>query len=90
MWLGEGGQGFHYDGLRRALGRRAKAAGSPGFNPHRVRHTAASRWLARGGSEQGLMAVAGWERREMLDRYTQHTKAERAAAEARLLDLGDF
>jgi hypothetical protein len=36
------------------------------------------------------MAVAGRERREMLDRYTQVTRAERAAAEARLLDLGDF
>jgi integrase/recombinase XerD len=36
------------------------------------------------------MSIAGWERREMLDRYTQVTKSERAAAEARLLDLGDF
>jgi integrase len=90
LWLGEGGKAFGYDGLRRALGRRAKVAGISGFHPHRLRHTAASRWLARGGSEQGLMAVAGWERREMLDRYTQVTKAERAAAEARLLDLGDF
>jgi integrase/recombinase XerD len=53
LWLGEGGQGFHYDGLRRALGRRAKAAGIPGFNPHRLRHTAASRWLAWAGASRG-------------------------------------
>jgi integrase len=90
LWLGESGQGFGYDALRRTLGRRAKAAGIPGFHPHRLRHTAASRWLAKGGSEGGLMAVAGWSRREMLDRYTQVTRSERAAAEARILDLGDF
>ena len=34
------------------------------------------------------MAVAGWKRRDMLDRYTQATAAERAATEARQLNLG--
>jgi integrase/recombinase XerD len=34
-----------------------------------LRHTAAHRWLAAGGTEGGLMAVAGWSRRDMLDRY---------------------
>jgi hypothetical protein len=36
------------------------------------------------------MAVAGWKRRDMLDRYTQATAAERAATEARQLNLGDL
>ena len=34
------------------------------------------------------MAVAGWKRRDMLDRYTQAAAAERAATEARQLNLG--
>ena len=51
-------------GLRRTLGARAEAAGIDKFHPHMLRHTAASRWLASGGSEGGLMAVAGWSSRE--------------------------
>lgn len=36
------------------------------------------------------MAVAGWSRRDMLDRYVADTAAERATAEARRLGLGDL
>lgn len=43
-----------------------------------------------GGSDQGLMAVAGWSYRAMLDRYTISSAAERAAEEARGLNLGDL
>lgn len=77
-------------GLRRTIGARAAAAGIDKFHPHMFRHTAAHRWLASGGSEGGLMAVAGWSSREMLDRYARATAAERAAAEARSLNLGDL
>jgi integrase/recombinase XerD len=89
LWLGTKGRGFGYDGLYYALGARAELAGLKGFTPHVLRHTAASRWLAAGGSEGGLMAVAGWSRRDMLDRYVEATKAERAAVESRGLNLGD-
>ena len=77
-------------GLRRSLGLRAEAAGIEGFHPHVFRHTAASRWLSAGGSEGGLMAVAGWSDRAMLDRYVRATAAERAATESRNLNLGDL
>jgi integrase len=90
LWLGDGGRGFSYAGLHKALVGRAELAGIKGFHPHVLRHTAASRWLAAGGSEGGLMAVAGWARREMMDRYVQATRAERAADEARRLGLGDL
>ena len=46
--------------------------------------------LAADGSEGGLMAVAGWARRDMLDRYAAATASERAAAEAKSLNLGDL
>jgi integrase/recombinase XerD len=90
LWLGEAGHGFTYDGLHRALRRRARAAGIDPFWPHMLRHTMASRWLAKGGSEGGLLAVAGWSHRMMLERYAAHTRSERAAAEARTLNLGDL
>jgi site-specific recombinase XerD len=90
LWLGERGKGFNYDGLHKSLKYRAEIAGLKGFHPHLLRHTAASRWLAAGGSEGGLMAVAGWSTRDMIDRYTRSTAADRAAAEARSLGLGDL
>ncbi|HEX4100523.1 MAG TPA: tyrosine-type recombinase/integrase [Pseudonocardiaceae bacterium] len=90
LWLGGGGQRFAYHGLRVALRRRAELAGIEAFTPHVLRHTAASRWLSAGGSEGGLMAVAGWSRRDMLDRYVADTASERATAEARRLGLGDL
>jgi integrase len=90
LWLGERGASFGYDGLNQALRRRAQHAGIDGFHLHRLRHTAAHRWLAAGGSETGLMAMAGWSRTDMLVRYTRATAADRAAAEALRLDLGNL
>jgi site-specific recombinase XerD len=90
LWLGDRGKTFSYSALQRSLGHRAQAAGVDRFHPHLLRHTAATRWLAAGGSEGGLMAVAGWRSREMLDRYVAATASERAAAEARTLGLGDL
>lgn len=90
LWLGGGGQRFGYHGLDVAMKRRAAVAGITGFHLHLLRNTAATRWLAAGGSENGLMAVAGWSSREMLDRYTRASASDRAAAEARKLDLGNL
>jgi len=90
LWLGQRGRCFTYDALYNTLRARAERAGLVGFHPHVLRHTAASRWLANGGSEGGLMAVAGWTRRDMIDRYTAATAANRAADEARGLGLGEL
>lgn len=90
LWLGDRGKNFSYDALHKSLGRRARLAGVEGFHPHRLRHTAAHRWLAAGGSEGGLMAVAGWTRPDMLLRYTKAQAQSRAADEARRLNLGDL
>jgi site-specific recombinase XerD len=90
LWLGDRGKDFSYDALHKTLKNRADAAGIAGFHPHRMRHTAAHRWLSRGGSEGGLMAVAGWTRPDMLMRYTKAQASARAADEARGLNLGDL
>ena len=88
LWLGDRGKEFSYDALHKTLRWRAELAGISGFHPHKLRHTAAHRWLARGGSEGGLMAVAGWARPEMLMRYTRARAEDRAAEEAASLNLG--
>lgn len=90
LWLGDRGKTFGYEGLRRALAGRAERAGVEGFHPHRCRHTFATRWLSAGGTESGLMAVAGWSRSDMLRRYTRHQAEQLAAEEARRLDLGSL
>jgi integrase/recombinase XerD len=90
LWLGDHGLTFGYAALWKSLKLRATRAGIDNFHPHRLRHTAAHRWLAAGGSEGGLMAVAGWTRPDMLQRYTKARASERAAEEARTLNLGDF
>jgi len=90
LWVGDRGKAFRYDALHKTLAARAQAADIAGFHPHRLRHTAAHRWLAAGGSEGGLMAVAGWTRPDMLLRYTRAQASGRAAAEARTLNLGDL
>ncbi len=90
LWLGDRGKPFAYDGLHASLKHRAALAGVDGFHPHRLRHTAAHRWLAAGGSEGGLMAVAGWTRPDMLLRYTKAQASVRAADEARTLNLGEL
>jgi len=90
LWLGGNGQNFKYHGLNLGLKRRAEMAGIKDFHLHLLRSTAATRWLRAGGSEQGLMSIAGWSSRSMLDRYTTASAAERAAAESRNLGLGDL
>jgi len=90
LWLGDRGKGFTYDALYKTLQLRATEAGVEGFHPHRLRHTMAHRWLEAGGSEGGLMAVAGWSTSDMLRRYTKAQAHERAAVEAKRLRLGEL
>lgn len=90
FWLSARGGALQYAGLYDSLGKRAESAGVAGFHPHRMRHTAAHRWLAKGGSEGGLMSVAGWRSPQMLMRYTKAQASARAAEEAKRLNLGEL
>jgi integrase/recombinase XerD len=67
---------------------RAKEARVVGFHAHRLRHTAAVRWLRAGGSEVGLMAQAGWTSNSMIGRYTKTASEQLAAEEFDRLNLG--
>lgn len=89
LWLGDRGKPFQYAGLYAMVKRRAKQAGiERNLHPHLFRHTGASRWLAAGGSEGGLMAVGGWKTRKMMARYTKAQEQSRAAEEFERLNLG--
>lgn len=77
-----------YRGMTDSLKQRAIEAGVVGFHVHRLRHTAAVRWLASGGSETGLMAQSGWASRKMIDRYVRTAAEELASAEFDRLNLG--
>lgn len=90
MWLGDRGTTFSYAGLWGTLKWRAQLAGIADFHPHLTRHTAAQRWRAAGGSEEGLMAIGGWRDRATMARYTVATSVDRAVEEARGLNLGDL
>jgi integrase/recombinase XerD len=80
LWRGRDGR-LTYTGLTNSLRQRAEQAGIKGFHVHRMRHSAAVRWLAAGGSEGGLMAQAGWKDRTMIDRYLATAREDLAAAE---------
>ncbi|OKH70798.1 hypothetical protein EB72_24695 [Mycobacterium sp. SWH-M1] len=81
---------FAYAGLRGAIMRRAEMAGINDFHLHLLRNTAATRWRARGGSEEGAMVQFGWRSPTMLRRYTAATANQRAIAEAQALNLGNI
>jgi integrase/recombinase XerD len=82
--------GLSYPALRKTMHMRGERAGLPDFHMHLLRHTAASRWLRAGGSEQTPMTRAGWRSRAMLDRYTAVTASDRATEETQRLNLGDL
>jgi site-specific recombinase XerD len=91
LWLGARNRAtLSEDGVERMLQRRAEQAGLKGFHPHVFRHTWASTFRARGGSEGDLMVNGGWRSRQMLDRYGKANASERAQEANARLSLGDL
>jgi len=78
-WIGTKGA-LTSSGIAQMLRRRCRRAGLEPVHPHQFRHSFAAQWMASGGSEGDLMALAGWSSRDMLSRYGRYTAAERALA----------
>jgi site-specific recombinase XerD len=86
LWTSGRGR-LTYRGMCYTLKRRAAAAEVDGFHVHRLRHSAAVRWLRAGGSETGLRAHAGWSSNAMVVRYAAAASEQLAAEEFERLDL---
>jgi site-specific recombinase XerD len=88
LWISSQSVRLSYSGLTSTLKRRAADAGVADFHVHRLRHSAAVRWMAAGGSQVGLMAHAGWSDPAMVHRYVKAASERLAAEEFDRLGLG--
>ncbi|HVA25184.1 MAG TPA: tyrosine-type recombinase/integrase [Chloroflexota bacterium] len=88
LWLGPRGRMTH-SGVYQMIKDQARAAGFPELHPHEFRATFAANWLRDGRTEQGLMRIAGWSSRAMIQRYTTLAADELAAEEYRRAQPGD-
>lgn len=78
VWLASKGP-MTPSGIAQMVSDRGASAGVR-LHPHLLRHFALSRMLNAGIAEGSVMALSGHSTRSMLDRYTRHDAAERAAA----------
>jgi integrase len=76
LWISRVGP-LGYAGAVDTLKRRAADAGVKGFHIHRLRHTAAVRWLRSGGTETGLRAHAEWTSNTMVALRQDRVRADR-------------
>ena len=88
LWIGRQGP-MSTSGINDVLHRMCADAKLPRLHWHQLRHTFAHQWLAQGGNEGDLMALAGWRSRSMLDVYAKSAQVERAHAAGRRMSLGD-
>ena len=71
-------------GLSQMLQRRGEKAGTD-VRAHAFRRYYSTEWLAKGGSEVGLMRNNGWQGTEMVARYSKDHAEQLAYDEAKRL-----
>lgn len=89
LWLGHSGKPLGASGVQQLLRDRGNTAGVEGLHPHAFRRSFAQAWLRHGGTELGLMRLAGWSSRSMIGTYVAGAQTELAHIEHQNLQLGD-
>jgi integrase len=85
VWLGSQNlKPIVSNGIGQMLYRKKVATGVD-VSAHSFRRMYAGTWMAKGGSEVGLMTQAGWKSTAMIARYTKDTKQANALTEAERL-----
>ncbi|TCO64405.1 tyrosine-type recombinase/integrase [Actinocrispum wychmicini] len=78
------------DGIKHMLNRRGRQAKvSDSLHAHRFRHDFTHRWKQAGGSEHGLMIIAGWSSTKMPRHYGKQAEVQRALDEHERLSPAD-
>lgn len=88
LFLSKSGGRLAADAVGAIVTRRGEEAGLPHLAPHAFRRGFAINWLAKGGTEVGLMRQGGWTDPEMVGRYTRSAADQLSAAEFHRLDEG--
>jgi site-specific recombinase XerD len=89
LWIGPKGA-LSPSGIAQMLNRRSTAAGLGRVNPHRLRHTAASRFLEQGGNEGDAVVLFGWKDATMIHKvYGRSAAVQRAQKAARRMSMAD-
>jgi site-specific recombinase XerD len=90
LWLNRWGRPLAVNGIKDMLTRRGQQAGvAEPVHAHRFRHDFSHRWKLAGGSDEGLMTIAGWTTMKMAQHYGRAARTERALAEQRHISLAD-
>lgn len=90
LWLNRWQRPLSVNGVKNMLNRRGRQAGISGtLHAHRFRHDFSHRWKLAGGSDEGLMTIAGWSSPKMAHYYGRVARTERALAEQSRLSLAD-
>lgn len=91
LWLSTRTQlPLRIDWIKRMLRRRGEQAGVSGvLHAHRFRHDFSDRWQDAGGTEHGLMMIAGWTSTKMVRHYGKQAAARRALTEQSRLGIAD-
>lgn len=84
LWLTDSSGRLQISGVRMVVRRVSDRAGVE-FSSHDARRAFAVAWLAKGGSETGLMAVCGWSSPTMVARYVRERQTTLAIEEAQRL-----
>lgn len=84
LWTGRTGEPLASNGVALMLRRRASEADVK-VSAHDFRRAFAETWLARGGTETGLMRLAGWSSTAMCAHYSRTNGEALAVDEARRL-----